>query len=110
MNTNYTNTTNITATSKTVDKGLTEGDKIGVGIGISITILLSVGCCYFACVYNRRSKETEKIDRRPSQVQRRPSQVQAQVQAELQAERRPSRRGTSHLEIRTPRASAESKV
>jgi hypothetical protein len=99
MNTNYTNTTNITTTSKTVDKGLTEGDKIGVGIGISITILLSVGCCYFTCVYNRRSKETEKIDRRPSQVQ-----------AEAEVERRPSRRGASHLEIRTPRASAESKV
>ena len=32
------------------------------------------------------------------------------VQAEAEVERRPSRRGASHLEIRTPRASAESKV
>ena len=96
MNTNYTNTnTNITAASKTVDKGLTEGDKIGMGIGISLVILLLVGCCYFGCVYSRRPKETEKIDRRPSQVQRRPSQTQAQVQTE----RRPSRRG-SQLELR----------
>ena len=94
MNTNYTNTTNITAASKTLDKGLTEGDKIGVGIGISITILLLVGCCYFACVYNRRSKETEKIDRRPSQVP-----TQAQVPTQTQTERRPSRRG-SQLELR----------
>jgi hypothetical protein len=90
INTNYTNT-NTTIGATSADKSLSPTEKIGMGVGISIAILLLVGCCYFGCVYSRRPKETEKIDRLPSQVQRRPSQVQA--------ERRPSRRG-SQLELR----------
>ena len=65
-----------------------------MGVGISLAIIMLVGCCYFMCVYSRRPKEREKIDRRPSQVQ-----TQAQAQAQVQAERRPSRRG-SQLELR----------
>ena len=98
--TNYTNTTNVTATSKTVDKGLTEEDKIGMGIGIGLSIIIFIGCCYFGCIITRRpkkSKETENIERRPSQIERRPSQR--------------SLRDTSKLEIRAPTTPrADSKV
>ena len=98
--TNYTNTTNVTATSKTVDKSLTEGDKIGMGIGIGLSIIIFIGCCYFGCIITRRpkkSKETENIERRPSQIERRPSQR--------------SLRDTSKLEIRAPTTPrADSKV
>ena len=98
--TNYTNITNVTATSKTVDKSLTEGDKIGMGIGIGLSIIIFIGCCYFGCIITRRpkkSKETENIERRPSQIERRPSQ-------------RPSRT-SSKLEIRAPTTPrADSKV
>ena len=98
--TNYTNITNVIATSKTVDKSLTEGDKIGMGIGIGLSIIILIGCCYFGCIINRRhkkSKETENIERRPSQIERRPSQ-------------RPSRT-SSKLEIRAPTTPrADSKV
>ena len=98
--TNYTNITNVTATSKTVDKSLTEGDKIGMGIGIGLSIIIFIGCCYFGCIITRRpkkSKETENIERRPSQIERRPSQ-------------RPSR-SASKLEIRAPTTPrADSKV
>ena len=98
--TNYTNTTNVTtnvtATSKTVDKGLTEEDKIGMGIGISIAIIIFIGCCYFGCIITRRPKKSEeifKLERRPSQAERRPS------------------RSASKLEIRAPTTPrAESKV
>ena len=94
--TNYTNITNVTATSKTVDKSLTEGDKIGMGIGIGLSIIILIGCCYFGCIINRRpkkSKETENIERRPSQIERRPS------------------RSASKLEIRAPTTPrADSKV
>lgn len=98
--TNYTNITNVTATSKTVDKSLTEGDKIGMGIGIGLSIIIFIGCCYFGCIINRRpkkSKEIENIERRPSQIERRPSQR--------------SLRDTSKLEIRAPTTPrADSKV
>ena len=98
--TNYTNITNVTATSKTVDKSLTEGDKIGMGIGIGLSIIIFIGCCYFGCIITRRpkkSKETENIERRPSQIERRPSQR--------------SLRDTSKLEIRAPTTPrADSKV
>jgi hypothetical protein len=77
MNTNYTNTT-ITATN--ADKSLGPAEKIGMGVGISLSIILLLGCCYFACVYSRRSKETEKIHRRPSQVERRPSRRGSQLE------------------------------
>ena len=98
--TNYTNTTNVTTnvttTSKTVDKSLTEGDKIGMGIGIGLSIIIFIGCCYFGCIIIRRpkkSKETENIERRPSQIERRPS------------------RSASKLEIRAPTTPrADSKV
>ena len=94
--TNYTNITNVTATSKTVDKSLTEGDKIGMGIGIGLSIIIFIGCCYFGCIITRRpkkSKETENIERRPSQIERRPS------------------RSASKLEIRAPTTPrADSKV
>ena len=98
--TNYTNTTNVTtnvtATSKTVDRNLTEGDKIGMGIGISIAIIIFIGCCYFGCIITRRPKKSEeifKLERRPSQAERRPS------------------RSASKLEIRAPTTPrAESKV
>jgi hypothetical protein len=101
MNTNYTNITNVTAVNA-VDKSLAPAEKIGMGVGISIAIIMLLGCCYYMCIIGRRPKEIEKLERRPSQVERRPSQV----------ERRPSRRG-SQLEIRaptTPRATGESKV
>jgi len=102
MNTNYTNTTNLTATNTNVDKSLGPAEKIGMGVGISIAIVLLLGCCYYFCILGRRPTELQKLgkERRPSQVERRPSQV----------ERRPSRRG-SQLEIRAPTTpKAESKV
>jgi hypothetical protein len=64
-----------------------------MGVGISLAIILLLGCCYYICVFGRRPKEVEKVERRPSQ-----------------AERRPSRRG-SQLELRAPTTPrAESKV
>jgi hypothetical protein len=89
------------------DKTLSPEEKIGMGIGISIAIVMLLGCCYYVCICGRRTKEPEKIERRPSQVERRPSQVERRPS---QVERRPSRRG-SQVEIRQPMSpKAESKV
>jgi len=62
-----------------------------MGIGISIGIIMLLGCCYYVCVIVRRKRETEKLElENPTQVR--------------------SRR-TSKLEIRAPTTPrAESKV
>jgi len=85
--------TNQTAIS--ADKSLSENEKIGMGVGISLGIVMLIGCCYFCCLFRFRSKEIEKIER--ENIERLPSQ-----------RRQP--RGADHLEIRTPRARGESKV
>jgi hypothetical protein len=85
--------TNQTAIS--ADKSLSENDKIGMGVGISLGIVMLIGCCYFCCLFRFRSKEIEKIEK--ENIERLPSQ-----------RRQPG--GDSHLEIRTPRARGESKV
>ncbi len=89
-NTNMTNQTAISA-----DKSLSENEKIGMGVGISLGIVMLIGCCYFCCLFRFRSKEIEKIER--ENIERLPSQRRQQG-------------GDSHLEIRTPRARGESKV
>ena len=92
---NTTTTTNINMTNQTAisaDKSLSENDKIGIGVGIGLNIVMLIGCYYFFCIFRFRSKETENIERLPSQIQRRQP------------------RGGDHLEIRTPRARGESKV
>jgi hypothetical protein len=48
-----------------------------------MSIIAFIGCCYFGCIITRRpkkSKETEKIHRRPSQVERRPSRRGSQLE------------------------------
>jgi len=85
--------TNQTAIS--AEKNLSENDKIGMGVSISLAILLLIGVCYFGCVFRFRSKEIENIKR--ENVDRRPSLI------EHSKSRRPSK-----LEIRTPKG--ESKV
>jgi len=68
-----------------------------MGVGISLAILLLVGCCYFGCVYSRRPKETEKIENiQRENVDRRPSLI------EHSKSRRPSK-----LEIRTPKGDSK---
>ena len=87
--TNFTHIHNLSAVNQ--DKILTQTEIIGMSVGVSIAIVMLLGCCYYACVIARRKKEVEKLElEHPTQVRSRRS---------------------SKLEIRAPTTPrAESKV
>ena len=58
-----------------------------MGIGISIGIIMLLGCCYYVCVIVRRKKEVEKLElEHPTKINRTISKLELRAPITPRAE------------------------
>jgi len=83
--TNFTHIHNLSAVNQ--DKILTQTETIGMGIGVSIGIIMLLGCCYYVCIIVRRKRETEKLElEHPTKINRTISKLEIRAPTTPRAE------------------------